>query len=158
MSNGPLAGATGLLASGEHYYEPGYKVTLDPSRTRLTIFFPHRLRATTANPYRLAFTTKPLDTTVLERSRMWLDGDPKLLAYFLLNTISGVLCTLLLISFGATKIRRYSIYTLSQLSDALTIIPCLGDQNSWWLISMLDIRQRINPSISQYWYPRLFLG
>lgn len=40
---------------------------------------------------------------------MWLDGDPKLLAYFFLYEISGVLLVLLLISFGATKhVRRYA--------------------------------------------------
>ena len=40
---------------------------------------------------------------------MWLDGDPKLLAYFFLYEISGVMVALLLISFGATKhIRRYA--------------------------------------------------
>ena len=35
MPNGHLAGETGLLASGEHCYEPSYKVILNPSRTLL---------------------------------------------------------------------------------------------------------------------------
>lgn len=40
---------------------------------------------------------------------MWLDGDPKLLAYFFLYEASGIMLTLLLISFGATKgTRRYA--------------------------------------------------
>lgn len=55
---------------------------------------------------------------------MWLDGDPTLLAYFFLNIFSGVMCILLLISFGATKhILRCSVYTLFSLSGALTTIP-----------------------------------
>jgi len=40
---------------------------------------------------------------VLGLFEMWLDGDPKLLAYFFLYEISGVLLILLLISFGTTK-------------------------------------------------------
>ena len=44
---------------------------------------------------------------------MWLDGDPKLLAYFFLYEISGVMLTLLLISFGVAKgIQRY-VYSVT---------------------------------------------
>ena len=42
---------------------------------------------------------------------MWLDGDPKLLAYFFLYEISGAMLVLLLISFGVTKgTRRYAYF------------------------------------------------
>jgi hypothetical protein len=44
---------------------------------------------------------------------MWLDGDSRLLAYFFLYEISGVMLALLLISFGATKhIRRYAYFVM----------------------------------------------
>jgi len=90
---------------------------------------------------------------------MWLDGDPKLLAYFFLHMTSGVMCTLLLISFCFTKhIHRYSMHILSQLSGKLTVIPRLGDQNPWWLLSMPYGQQLLNPRISSIGIPDSFLG
>jgi len=82
-------------------------------------FLPQRPAAQLKRHAPLASTSWPLQQQLWtlqcpKRPQMWLDGDPKLFAYFFLNIISGVLCTLLLISFGATKhIRRYIVYTLS---------------------------------------------
>lgn len=61
---------------------------------------------------------------------MWLDGDPKLLAYFFLYEISGVMLVLLLISFGVTKhVRRYaySVTTLRRTDHNAS----LDYQNTW---------------------------
>jgi hypothetical protein len=61
---------------------------------------------------------------------MWLDGDPKLLAYFFLYEISGVMLILLLISFGATKgIRRYAYFVTALRRTDHSPFP--GYQNSW---------------------------
>jgi len=55
---------------------------------------------------------------------MWLDGNPNLLAYFFLYEISGVMLTLLLISFGATKhIRRTPVLVSMTVSWLIGAFP-----------------------------------
>ena len=61
---------------------------------------------------------------------MWLDGDPKLLAYFFLYEASGIMLTLLLISFGTTKgTRRYAYISAAFRRTDDTSFH--GYQNSW---------------------------
>jgi len=55
---------------------------------------------------------------------MWLDGDPKLLAYFFLYEVSGVMLIFLLISFGATKhVRRTPVLISMTVSWLIGAFP-----------------------------------
>lgn len=83
---------------------------------------------------------------------MWLDGDPKLLACFFLYEVSGVMLTLLLISFGATKhIRRYA-YVVTTLGRADRISFSLLPERLVITFDA-DAQQHFDSTIFQYWCP-----
>ena len=88
--------------------------------THLTLFHPTH-SAHSARYSKLTWTASSCRSSVLGLSKMWLDGDPRLLVYFFLYEISGVMLILLLISFGVTKgIRRYACFVIP-FSCTLTI-------------------------------------
>jgi len=88
---------------------------------------------------------------------MWLNGDPKLLAYFFLNESSGVMLTLLLVSFGLAKgTRRYGHFattfsTINHISFPGCVIRTPGDHFLFWR------PQRLSSTISSINFHGRFL-
>jgi len=88
---------------------------------------------------------------------MWLNGDPKLLAYFFLNESSGVMLILLLVSFGLAKgTRRYGhiVTTLASVPLTIFLFPITrtpGDHFLFWR------PQRLSSTISSINFHGRFL-
>lgn len=110
----PISVCRGFMAAS-----PLTKFLLPPRRRHHSTY--------SARYSKLTFTT---ELWASQRPKMWLDGDPKLLAYFFLYEASGIMLTLLLISFGATKgTRRYAYFFAAfRRTDHISFPGC---QNSW---------------------------
>src|SRR5258706_12828285 len=95
-------GKSHKLLSGFHF-SAAYPIFLLPTQRR------HH------SAYSARYSKLPLTTELwaFQRPKMWLDGDPKLLAYFFLYEASGIMLALLLISFGASKGTRRCAYFIA---------------------------------------------